>query len=679
MLTLPLLFTLITFTRVNSTNTPAYNISSLTQTSGLFYNFIGSTQISNSKLTLLTHLNVSYLIEGREALERYYTKSIGLCKLAMKDNNEHNHASFHCDQTLRIINDQLKEIYTSMETLNYLTGRIENTRRKRGLINGVSYALNWLFGTPSASDAQYYTDSINALLQDNKQTQTLLKSQIQIISSTIRNFNNSVTSLKINEDKLNENLKQINSFSQRVNNAIDKLELESLITQHILTLSALANQISSHCNEYIEAVNLGKHGILSPKVITPKILSDEILLYKGEYDLPVIPEYQNTNVLYKIITLDIFSNQGLIIFAIKIPLVDKAMYSLYQMIPLPVQHRNSSYFSFIQPRKEYLLISHTKTFSALLQSLAKCSKYSPMHFVCENVHVTSRTERQTCEIVLTNPHVKGIPEDCQTRTINAILETWHYLNNNQWLFVVPRLTTLTLVCKQHIEDVAIEGTGLIQIQRGCKGYTDGIILETSEEVKQNTSNIVPGITIIEDDCCITRKPNPQQVRLRPIKLTNVDLSELKYADAKLEELDKIITEQLDNPITVSHYRWYAVLLSVLGAALLLIICGNCCNWFGCGRLLRRLCCFTRNPQSNQLVPPLIKNFVNCTFASDIHAERRNESRDVMVYDNRREVVEMKTLSPVSEEEEELYSRPTTSATRTRYSLRTGNRRSTTPI
>ena len=133
-----------------------------------------------------------------------------------------------------------------------------------------------LYGTPDADDAQYYTDSINTLLNDNRQTQTLLKSQIQMISSTIRNFNNSVNFLKLNENKLNKNILLINELSTTTNRKIDELKLENIITQHIMTLSLYANKLANEYDVYINALNLGRHGILSPQILTPKILLDEL-------------------------------------------------------------------------------------------------------------------------------------------------------------------------------------------------------------------------------------------------------------------------------------------------------------------------------------------------------------------------------------------------------------------
>lgn len=187
---------------------------------GIFYNNLGETKITNSKLTLLSHINMSHLNDMFMKTKQYYTKSLNLCTRALTNPYKHNHISFHCEQTLKLINEQLAEINNKNEILNYITGKV-TSRLGRGLINGVSFALNWLFGTPDADDAKYYTESINVLLNDNKQTQTLLKSQIQVITSTIKKFNNSVVSLKDTEAQMNRNILLINKLSIEVNGYID--------------------------------------------------------------------------------------------------------------------------------------------------------------------------------------------------------------------------------------------------------------------------------------------------------------------------------------------------------------------------------------------------------------------------------------------------------------------------
>lgn len=211
------------------TNIP-YNKSS-----GIFYNNLGEAKIENSKLTLLAHINVTHLNKAFDKAKHFYAKSLNLCTTALNDKRNHNFVSFHCELTLKLIKEQLAEITNKAEILSHITGRVISPRRRRGLVNGVSYALNWLFGTPDADDAKYYTDSINTLLSDNRQTQTLLKSQIQVITSTIKNFNNSVASLKENEEQMNSNIKLINKLAIETNSYIETLNLETLITQQTMT------------------------------------------------------------------------------------------------------------------------------------------------------------------------------------------------------------------------------------------------------------------------------------------------------------------------------------------------------------------------------------------------------------------------------------------------------------
>ena len=269
--------------------------------------------------------------------------------------------------TLSMIKDQFSDITVKDETIHHLSSQRLQSRKRRGLINGVSYALNWLFGTPYADDAQYYTDSINTLLNDSRQTQTLLKSQIQVISSTLRNFNNSVNFLKLNENKSNKNILLINELSTTTNRKLDELKLENIITQHIISLSPYTNKLANEYDVYINAINLGRHGILSPQILTPKILLDELTRNEGYHELLIQPDYSTIHLYYKILELNVISEKNLIIFDIKIPIVDKITFNLYESIPLLMQYNTSSIFSYIEPRQLFLLLSQPKTLLHLHQ------------------------------------------------------------------------------------------------------------------------------------------------------------------------------------------------------------------------------------------------------------------------------------------------------------------------
>ncbi|XP_043251579.1 uncharacterized protein LOC122396899 [Colletes gigas] len=594
------------------TNGHYFSNTPITNSSGIIYNKLGIAKTSNTQLALLTHINITYLDEARLILETIYLKSKNLCTFKMKDEEGYNYTNYNCEQTLNVINDELKNINSKHEILHQLAGQGIDKRKRRGLVNAVSHAFKFLFGVPDANDAQYYTDSINMLLNNNRQTQTLLKSQIQIISGTIKNFNQSLAALKNNEDIMNSNINRINKFMTDTKLYITELEARSIIQQQISTLLSLSHTITQEYNKYIEAVNLGRHNILSPLIVTPEILLNELTSYKGEHELVVSPKLETLPIFYKILDLQVIPSKDFIIFALKYPLVKKTIYELYHLIPLPVQFQNTSFFSYISPKQPYLMITQPKTHFSLLQDLRNCIMYLEGNYVCMDVHTTKAIEQPTCEAQLLSRRTSKIPEDCDTKTIRASIETWTYIQNNQWIYVLQKPTTVTIVCQgdgYHMEDIVLHQTGILHLESQCKGYSSIYLLEPTKQTIRNISHYVPSISIVDSDCCMVdlNKVKIDATHLEPVKLTNIDLSDFKYATDKLNEFDQILTHSLNEPFIVTHTQWYTITLGIVVAVLIIIICINCCRWCGCLGLLQRFFCFTRYPNEGEAVSPMMKN------------------------------------------------------------------------
>lgn len=659
------MITLSTLLQLNPCLSISYVITDLSNSSGLFYNNLGTASISTSHLTLLSHVNITQLDKSHIVLKKHYSKITNLCSsrnsLTIESRN-------FCTQTLHIIRDQIKDIDEKSEILSHISSNEIKSRRKRGLINGVSYVLKWLIGTPDAKDAEFYTDSITSLVTENKETQGLLKSQIQVISSTIKNFNDSVNSLKLTESQLNTNFERLQQFSSNISDEINRLNIDSVVNHQLSILTSLANTVVNSYDQFINTINLGNHGIISPQIITPRILYDELIKYKGEHDLPISLDYKNIHLFYKLLKVEVVLSDKIIIFALHVPLVDKTRYNIYELIPLPIQHFNSSIFSFIIPSQPYLLLSNTKTLFALLPSLLGCVEYVDRQHLCENIHTNKRVDQPTCEVQLLSPHVHNIPKDCQTKNVVANIETWKYVGDNEWIYVLRRPTTLTLICKDqsHIEDVVLHNTGLIKLHNVCKGYTDLYVLQASSEEEKNITHHVPPISLIEDDCCIMEKKIPQTdgVKLNPVRLANIDLSELKFAKKKLNEFDEVITEHMKKPQYFPNMKWYSILASILVALLFIWCCINCCSWCGCLSWIRKICCVAKPPRDDSDMPTLIKNIITCNF----ERERPTSSRQLVSYNREREDV----CIPTCPEEFNI-------ETNKQHGYYTRSRKSTTPF
>lgn len=66
---------------------------------------------------------------------------------------------------------------------------------------------------------------------------------------------------------------------------------------------------------------------------------------------------------------------------------------------------------------------------------------------------------------------------------------------------------------------------------------------------------IPKSDITEDDCYVKKDINKttlHSIKLEPIKITHVDLSELKYAQHRLNKFDEQRQQQLNKPFFIQH-------------------------------------------------------------------------------------------------------------------------------
>ncbi|KAL3276567.1 hypothetical protein HHI36_011941 [Cryptolaemus montrouzieri] len=170
-----------------------YSIDYIQKSAGLFYNSQGMAKFSSDWFTLLSFTNISVHERTLDLLKRMCMKSANICSISSGKNITNPSTAFNCKRSVERLNIRLTQLQEKFESISHLTGHNfdEHHRTKRGLINGVSYAIKWLFGTPDADDAQYYTDAIQTIHDENVNTQKLMKQQIHILSDAISTYNKS--------------------------------------------------------------------------------------------------------------------------------------------------------------------------------------------------------------------------------------------------------------------------------------------------------------------------------------------------------------------------------------------------------------------------------------------------------------------------------------------------------
>jgi len=579
---------------ITSVLTSNYNVTHLNNLSGLYFNNLGIAKLSNSEFTFLKHLNLSFADQKFSLLKHYYSQSFNLCS-HKGTTSTFNHVIFFCENSLKVLDAKIKQIENKIETISHVSGR--NLRFKRGIFDGASYALHWLFGIPDADDANYYDASIKALLNDNKNVQNLMKKQISIISDSILNFNASIMALRLNENKLNSNINLFNNFSEQTASNLNDLKLQSLITEQISLLTQIAFDLTEFYDSLISSITLARHNILHPQIITPRILMNELskIVLKDNLQWPVTISYSTIDLYFVLIKLDVYYVNNNVIFALKIPLCEEFQYNVYETLPLPIPHNVSNLYSFIEPSFKYILLSTNKVYYAGLESLEKCLTLSPGEFICHQTRTLRSQEKPICETTLLTTPLRKLPTSCRTHTIAAEMEVWHPIHDNQWIYSLSNPIQITLTCaNSHISDIQISSTGIFQMHPGCKAYTPTNVLEASQTLLFNFSSPMPDYNIVLDDCCINKNANLtlSPIKIDPIRIANVRLDELKYTTHKLKQLDKELQNKINEPLVFNKSSWFSsiitTLLSIVGALVLYKIFKLC----GFNTILRKLLCLS---------------------------------------------------------------------------------------
>lgn len=245
-------------------STLSYNITPVNSSSGLIYKHLGKTHLANSKYTLLTFFNLTHLDEQIHSSFLLYYKSLAVCSRLTA-----NHVNYHCENQLKYIKTKIDSI---LNTYKIISHQLTSSRHKRGIINGIGTGLKWLFGTPDAGDAQFYTDSINSIIANQKQTEIIMQ-QVKIISATITNFNNSMQTLNKNTKILNENIKKFDDFMAQTSSFSNRISIENEVMQHVLV--EMTDEIENTLDKYVDSIALISKGIINYNLISPK----DLLLY----------------------------------------------------------------------------------------------------------------------------------------------------------------------------------------------------------------------------------------------------------------------------------------------------------------------------------------------------------------------------------------------------------------
>ena len=328
-------------------------VSPIENTIGLYYERENDVRISEDHWNLIVYKDLSTI---SDAFSRNQLILDNLNRRIIYNPNNTQSFSLTLRAHAKTLGAISKRISTNLETIQLETQR----RYKRGILNGVGSIWKAISGNLDAADGEYFNDCIDKLEKDDREIQALLKNQIHIVSTTIKNFNNTIRKLLIDEQNFNDNIRKIQDAindaqieSQMLHAQLNTIDIcESLLESFII--------IEEEIRDTIDSLTFSKLGLLHPSVIKPDELMQQLIMISKNLDhnnLPLQPSLANLPGLVDLIVLKAFQTDKRLVFVLQIPLVSNDQFSTYHLYSIPTKNVGQNAYHTIIPESKYIGIS----------------------------------------------------------------------------------------------------------------------------------------------------------------------------------------------------------------------------------------------------------------------------------------------------------------------------------
>lgn len=419
-----------------------------------------------------------------------------------------------------------------------------DTRKKRGLINGLGSVIKFLTGNMDAEDA-VRINKITSHLQKNQHTlQEQINNQYSINNNILMQFNSTIKNIQYNENQLKDKILELGNYIQNTTKIINDLEIKDIFNQLIITYNIILNVLS----EIENSVTFCAVGVLHPSIIKVHDLISELQklvpFYKDQMPLPV--NIQNILQYQSLMKVHCQHSTDRITYFLTIPLEYPTQFEMYYLEPLPTQIQDE-YFTII-PNFKYLL-----KYQNIIKPLSDiCDTGSIYH--CPSKLIT--TGNSTCE----NNAIQGNSTDgCQFTKINPKGDHFHVIPYlNQYLGWFMENTKLEIHCPREKKILQPKGVFLMEIPDDCKVKING------EEIRQlqptKNTPIITDFKIPNEKLAIQQ--SNMSIELRGLSLNQINqnhLSPIKFNDDE------------DNDIALTPSIWTMLLYGIIISSIIIFL------------------------------------------------------------------------------------------------------------
>ena len=134
------------------------------------------------------------------------------------------------------------------------------------MFNAIGSVSKTLFGTLTESNLEYVNSELDKLYEDNRVLAISISNQTQVIRAILNSASNNADTLM---EHNKGNVGRFNKMTLQINNNTRNILITNQITMWVMML-----ELSEDINLEIDAINNGKHRIIQPQLLTPRIFLD---------------------------------------------------------------------------------------------------------------------------------------------------------------------------------------------------------------------------------------------------------------------------------------------------------------------------------------------------------------------------------------------------------------------
>jgi hypothetical protein len=170
-----------------------------------------------------------------------------------------------------------------------------------------------------------------------------------VVHSSLQTVNFTLTDVAANKIQLSKNLnviqKQITENREKTRQAFSQGTLLIAVNQHMIIIEHLISKLREDYDIILSAIIFAQKGILLPQIITSEDIIEAFqkshLILPHDLSLRSTARVAYESVLINITDIDVFLNDNILGYILRIPLVHSVVYNLCKLIPFLTHVKNS--------------------------------------------------------------------------------------------------------------------------------------------------------------------------------------------------------------------------------------------------------------------------------------------------------------------------------------------------